>query len=134
MRPSKGVQKNMLKWWNFIENKICHVCFDNYLRKLFQTKILKSSNGQIFLKVLLMFALWLKLKKELIKMILLNSPSIFTYLPLNFKNYNVSIYRDTYWTQSSNKDFLLTILVKSIIMVLWRALITPLTCLTDAIN
>ena len=128
MRLSEGVQKNMLKWWNFVKNKICHLYFDNYLRKLSQTKILKSSNGKIFLRVLLMFALWLKLKKEKLKWSYLNSTSIFTYLPLNFKNYNVSIYRDTYWTQSINEDLLLTILVKSIIMVVWRALITPLTC------
>ena len=57
--PSKGVQKNMLKAWNFSKNKICHRCFDNNLQKLFRTKILKNSNGKILLIVALMVGLWL---------------------------------------------------------------------------
>ena len=55
--PSKGVQKNMLKEWNFTKNKICYRCFHNNLQKLFRTKILKNSNGHILLKVVLMVGL-----------------------------------------------------------------------------
>ena len=54
MHPSKGVQKNMLKAWNFTKNKIRHICFDNNLQKLFLRKILIDINGQMFLIVALM--------------------------------------------------------------------------------
>ena len=33
-QPFKRVQKNMVKAWNFTENKICHRCFENNLQKL----------------------------------------------------------------------------------------------------
>ena len=63
---SKGVQKNMLKAWNFTKKKICHRCFDNILQKPFETKPLKNSNGQILLIVILMVGLWLKLQMEIV--------------------------------------------------------------------
>ena len=47
----------MLKAWNFTENKIYHKCFDNNLKKLFGTKILKNSNEQIILILALMVRL-----------------------------------------------------------------------------
>ena len=37
--PSKGAQKNMLKAWNFTENEVHLICFDNNLEKIFRTKI-----------------------------------------------------------------------------------------------
>ena len=55
--PFKGIQKNMLKAWNFTKNKICHRIFDNSLQKLFPTKILKKSNGQMLLVAVLMVGL-----------------------------------------------------------------------------
>ena len=62
--PAKGVQKNLLKTWNFTKNEICHRCFDNNLQKLFRTKILKNSNMQMYMIVALMVGLWLKLQIE----------------------------------------------------------------------
>ena len=50
----KGVQKNLLKAWDFTKFTICHICFDNKLQKVFRTKILKNSNGLILLIVVLM--------------------------------------------------------------------------------
>ena len=61
----KGVQKNMLKAWNFTKNKICHRIFDNNLQKLFRTKI-KNSKGQILLIVVLMVSLWFKIQMEIV--------------------------------------------------------------------
>ena len=37
--PSKDVQKNILKSYNFTKNKPHHKCFDNNLQKLFRTII-----------------------------------------------------------------------------------------------
>ena len=66
MHPSKGVQKNILKAWNFAKNKICHRYFDNNFKKLFWTKILKISNRQILLKIVLMVGLVLKIEMEIV--------------------------------------------------------------------
>ena len=52
--PSKDVQKNMLKAWNFFKKY-----FDNNLQNIFQTKILENSNEQILLIAALMVGLWL---------------------------------------------------------------------------
>ena len=62
--PSKGVEKNMLKRWDFIKNKPCHRHFDRNLQKIFRTNILDNGTGQIFLIVVLMVVLWLKLQIE----------------------------------------------------------------------
>ena len=64
MHPSKGVQNNMLKAWDFTKNKHCHRCFENNLQKIFQTKILESGTGQITFLVVLIVGLWLKLQIE----------------------------------------------------------------------
>ena len=64
--PSKSLQKNLLKAWNFTENKICHRCFDNNLQKPFRTKILKNSNRETLLIVALMVGLLLKLQMEIV--------------------------------------------------------------------
>ena len=37
--PSKGVQKNMLKTWDFTKDKPCQKYFDNNLQKIFQANI-----------------------------------------------------------------------------------------------
>ena len=74
---SKAAQKNMLKAWNFTKNKIYHKCFDNNLKKLFGTKILKNSNEQIILIVALMVRLWPKLQMEIVDQ---NNP-IFNHPP-----------------------------------------------------
>ena len=44
---SKGAQKNMLKAWNFTENKLRHRCFDYNSQKIFRTNILGNSNRHI---------------------------------------------------------------------------------------
>ena len=49
---SKGVQKNMLKVWNFTKIKICCRCFDNKSQKVFRTKIRENKKQQILLKLL----------------------------------------------------------------------------------
>ena len=56
MHLSKGVQKNILKLWNFTENKLCHRCFDNNLQKIIQTNITR----EILLRVNSMVALCLE--------------------------------------------------------------------------
>ena len=56
---SKGVQKNILKAWNFTKNKLHHRCFDNDLQKNFRTNILESDTKQIILSVVLMVGLCL---------------------------------------------------------------------------
>ena len=61
---SKTVQKNILKAWNFIKNKIYHRCFANNSQKIFWTKIFKDSNGMKTLIVALMVGLSLKLQME----------------------------------------------------------------------
>ena len=40
--PSKSVQRNMLKAWDFTKNKLCQRCFDNNLQKIFQKNILEN--------------------------------------------------------------------------------------------
>ena len=62
----KGVQKNMLKTWDFAKNKLCHRCFDNNLQKTFQTNILEDGTRQTLLIVVLMVDLWLKLQMEIV--------------------------------------------------------------------
>ena len=69
MHLSKGVQKNMLKAWDFIKNKLCHRYFDKKLKKIFCTNILENGTGQILLIVVLMISMWLKLQMEILKMI-----------------------------------------------------------------
>ena len=64
MYPSKGVQNNMLKAWDFTENKLCYRCFENNLQKIFQTKILENDTGQIAFIVVLLVGLWLKFQME----------------------------------------------------------------------
>ena len=61
----RDVQRNRLKAWIFItKNKVYQRCFDNNFKKLFQTKMLKSSTEQILLIAVLMVVLRLKLQKE----------------------------------------------------------------------
>ena len=38
----KGVEKNVLKAWNFTKNRLCHRYFDNNLQKIFRTNILRK--------------------------------------------------------------------------------------------
>ena len=42
MHPFIGVQKKMLKAWNFTRYKICHRCFDDNFQKNFRTNFLQS--------------------------------------------------------------------------------------------
>ena len=46
--PSKDAQKNMVKAWKFTKNKICHICFDNNLQKLFRRKSLRAATDRYF--------------------------------------------------------------------------------------
>ena len=56
---SKGVQKNMLKAWDFTKNRLCHRYFDNNLQKIFSNKYSSEyGTGQIVLIVVLMVSLW----------------------------------------------------------------------------
>ena len=48
MHPSKGVQKNMLKAWNFTTYKLRYRCFDNNYQNNFQTNILESDAADTF--------------------------------------------------------------------------------------
>ena len=64
--PSKGVQKNMLKAWDFTKDKLCHRYFDNNRQKIFRTNILENRTRQILLTVVLMVDLWLKLQIEIV--------------------------------------------------------------------
>ena len=57
MHSSKGIQKNMLKAWDFTKNKLCHRYFDNNLQKMSRTNILDNGTGQILLIVVLMVSL-----------------------------------------------------------------------------
>ena len=52
--PFKGVQKNMLKTWNFSKRKLFHRYFDNDLQKNCRTNILQSDTAQLLLTVVLM--------------------------------------------------------------------------------
>ena len=61
MRPPESVQKNMLKAWDFTENKLCHRCFDSNFQITFRTNILENGTGQMLLIVVLMVSLRLKL-------------------------------------------------------------------------
>ena len=40
--PSKGVQKNILKAWDFTKNKLCQKYIDDNLQKIFRTNILEN--------------------------------------------------------------------------------------------
>ena len=71
---STGVQKNMLKAWDFTKNKLCHRHFDNHLQKTFRTIILEIRTGQVLLIVILMVGLWLKLQMGVVDL----NDSIFT--------------------------------------------------------
>ena len=51
--PSKGVQKNILKAWNFTQIKLRHRCFANNVEKIFQTNILDNGAGEILVMVVL---------------------------------------------------------------------------------
>ena len=64
MHPSKGVQSNMLKAWDFTKNKLCYRVFENNLQKIFQTKTLENDTGQIAFIVVLLVGLWLKFQME----------------------------------------------------------------------
>ena len=59
---SKGFQKNILKAWDFIKNKLSHKYFDKKLQKIFGTNIPENDTGQILLIVVLMIGLQLKLQ------------------------------------------------------------------------
>ena len=92
MHPSKGVQKIMLKAWNFTKNNICHRSFDNNLEKNFPSKnsyeqqqsdaFNSSFNGRLMT--------WTSDGDSWLKWFHLYLSPIFTYLHLNFKNCNVS--------------------------------------------
>ena len=56
--PSKGVQRNMLKAWDFTKNKFCHRFFDKNLQKFFQRNIVENGNGQIRFIVVMRCAIW----------------------------------------------------------------------------
>ena len=43
----KGIQKNMLKAWDFTKNTLSHRYFDNNLQKIFRKNILENGTGQI---------------------------------------------------------------------------------------
>ena len=58
-QPSKVVDKNMLKAWNFTKNKLLRECFDINLRKIFRTTSLDNCTGQRFLIVALRVDLYL---------------------------------------------------------------------------
>ena len=49
MHPSKALQKNMLKAWNFNKYKLCHIAFDNNLQKNCRTDTLESDTAQLLL-------------------------------------------------------------------------------------
>ena len=66
MHPSKVVQKNMLKAWEFTIIKLCQICFYNSLQKIFRIDNLECSVGRILLIVVLMVVLWLQLKMEIV--------------------------------------------------------------------
>ena len=66
MHPSKGVQQNMLKAWDFTKNRLCHRYFDNNLQKIFGAIVLQTDTGQIRLIVVLTVGLWLKLQIEIV--------------------------------------------------------------------
>ena len=51
MDPPKGVQKNILKAWDFTKNKLCHRYFDNNLQKIFRINILENDTRQPLLIV-----------------------------------------------------------------------------------
>ena len=38
MYPSKGIQKNMLKAYDFTKNKFCHIFLDDNFQKKFPNK------------------------------------------------------------------------------------------------
>ena len=48
MYPSKGVQKKMLKAWNFTKNKFCHRSFDNSLQKFSEQIFLRTAPDRNF--------------------------------------------------------------------------------------
>ena len=60
MHPSEGVQKNMLKAWNFTKNRLRHRYFGNNLYKIYRTNILENTAGYILLTVVLTVGLCLK--------------------------------------------------------------------------
>ena len=45
--PSKDAQKNMVQAWKFTKNKMCHICFENNLQKLFR-KFLRAATDWYF--------------------------------------------------------------------------------------
>ena len=133
----------MLKAWDFTKNKLCHICFDNNLKKIFGTSILENDTGQILLTVVWMVGLWLKLqiRNSWLKLLHLYLPSILTHLCLNFKKCNVSICRGTSWPGLASKNILarmvdafkltlLTIFVKSTVVHVWKVMIARLACST----
>ena len=93
--PCKGVQKNMLKAYNFTKNKICHRCFDNNFHKRFQTKIHKDSKDTFDICYNGWLMTYTSNGDSWLKLSYLYLSSIFKYLHLNFKNCNVFICRDT---------------------------------------
>ena len=58
MHLSKGVQKNVLKAWNFTKNTFHQRSFDNKLSKGFRTNILENATRQMLRKVTLMVGLY----------------------------------------------------------------------------
>ena len=64
--PSEGVQKNMLKSWDFTKNKLCHKYFENNLQKIYRTNILKKWHQTNTFDSFLMVGLWLKLQTEIV--------------------------------------------------------------------
>ena len=57
--PSKSVQKNMLKAWDFNKYKLFHISFGNNLQKNCRTSLLQSDTAQILLIVVLLVGLFL---------------------------------------------------------------------------
>ena len=66
MHPATGVQKNMLKAWDFTKNKLGHRYFNKKSKKIFRTNNLENGTGQILLVVVLMISIWLKLQMEIV--------------------------------------------------------------------
>ena len=73
--PSKGVQENILKAWNFTTYKLHHRYFDNNLQKNFRTNILESDTAVTFDSCFNCRILFISPKLE--------NDSIFTYCQRN---------------------------------------------------
>ena len=59
MYPSKVVQKNMFKAWNYTKNNLHHKWIDNNLQKILRTNIPQNVTGQILLMIVWMVGICL---------------------------------------------------------------------------